>query len=121
MRNEFLELITTKLPPAPDELLKTICFIGKNGCGSRCGCKKSGCNVHLLVISITGKLVSMLHAVRAISMNMVLLIPKSFKIWRQISLTTKIMGMDKKFSNDWKTMKKRKKTIAFMFVLLKYL
>ncbi|GFY57228.1 hypothetical protein TNIN_324611 [Trichonephila inaurata madagascariensis] len=32
----------------------------KNGWGSRCGCKKSGCNVLQLVANIMGKLVSML-------------------------------------------------------------
>ncbi|GFY79581.1 uncharacterized protein TNIN_146161 [Trichonephila inaurata madagascariensis] len=109
LRNEFLEPIMIILPPTPDELLKTIVCNCKNSCGSRCGCKKSGCNILQLVASKLGKLFSMLHEMRAISMKIVLLIPKSFKIWRQISLTTKIMRMNWKFSSDWKTMKKRKK------------
>ncbi|GFS53932.1 hypothetical protein TNIN_371101 [Trichonephila inaurata madagascariensis] len=54
LRNEFLELIMTILPPAPEELLKTIYCNFKNSCGSRCGCKKSGCNVLQLVPSIMG-------------------------------------------------------------------
>ena len=42
LQNEFLEPLTTILPPAPDELLNTIFCNCKNGCGSRCGCRKSG-------------------------------------------------------------------------------
>ncbi|GFY75699.1 uncharacterized protein TNIN_370461 [Trichonephila inaurata madagascariensis] len=42
LRNEFLEPITTVLSPSPDELLNTIYCNCKNGCGSRCECKKSG-------------------------------------------------------------------------------
>lgn len=42
MRNELLEPIMTILPPAPSELLNTIFCNCKNGCGSRCGCRKSG-------------------------------------------------------------------------------
>lgn len=42
MRNEFLEPVTTILPPAPEELLNGIFCNCKNGCGSRCGCRKSG-------------------------------------------------------------------------------
>ncbi|GFY41262.1 uncharacterized protein TNIN_343811 [Trichonephila inaurata madagascariensis] len=42
LRNEFLEPITTVLSPAPDELLNTIFCNCKNGCGSRCGCRKLG-------------------------------------------------------------------------------
>ncbi|GFY73880.1 uncharacterized protein TNIN_169741 [Trichonephila inaurata madagascariensis] len=55
LRKEFLEPITTILPPTPDELLKTICCNCKNGCGLRCGCKKSGCNVLQIVTSIIGQ------------------------------------------------------------------
>ena len=39
LQNEFLEQI---LPPAPDELLNTIFCNCKNGCGPRCGSRKSG-------------------------------------------------------------------------------
>lgn len=42
LQNEILEPTTTLLPPAPDELLNTIFCNCKNGCGSRCGCRKSG-------------------------------------------------------------------------------
>lgn len=42
LQDEFLQPITTLLPPAPDELLSTIFCNCKNGCGSRCGCRKSG-------------------------------------------------------------------------------
>ncbi|GFY69747.1 uncharacterized protein TNIN_256561 [Trichonephila inaurata madagascariensis] len=42
LRNEFLEPIMTILSPAPDELLNTIFCNCKNGCGLRCGCRKSG-------------------------------------------------------------------------------
>lgn len=42
LENEILEPITTLLPPAPAELLNTIFCNCKNGCGSRCGCRKSG-------------------------------------------------------------------------------
>ncbi|GFY50637.1 uncharacterized protein TNIN_379671 [Trichonephila inaurata madagascariensis] len=55
LRNEFLEPITTILPPTPDELLKSIFCNCKNGCDSRCGCKKLGCNVLQLVTSIIGQ------------------------------------------------------------------
>ncbi|GFS53930.1 hypothetical protein TNIN_371091 [Trichonephila inaurata madagascariensis] len=41
LRNEFLELIMTILPPAPEELLKTIYCNFKNSCGSRCGLYES--------------------------------------------------------------------------------
>ncbi|GFY47219.1 uncharacterized protein TNIN_371541 [Trichonephila inaurata madagascariensis] len=58
LRNSFLEPIMTILPPAPDELFKTIYCNCKNSCGSRCGCKKSGCNILQLVASIMGKLFS---------------------------------------------------------------
>ncbi|GFW57675.1 uncharacterized protein TNCV_2925941 [Trichonephila clavipes] len=62
LRNEFLKPIMTVLPPVPNELLETIHCNCKNGCGSRCGCKKSGCNVLQLVTRIMGKLYSMVPA-----------------------------------------------------------
>lgn len=42
LQNEFLEPMTTILPPAPEELLNTLFCNCKNGCGPRCGCRKSG-------------------------------------------------------------------------------
>lgn len=42
LENEILEPIRTLLPPAPAELLNVIFCNCKNGCGSRCGCRKSG-------------------------------------------------------------------------------
>ncbi|CAH0555189.1 unnamed protein product [Brassicogethes aeneus] len=42
LENETLIPVTTLLPPAPDELLTSIFCNCKNGCGSRCGCRKSG-------------------------------------------------------------------------------
>ncbi|GBP51845.1 hypothetical protein EVAR_88550_1 [Eumeta japonica] len=42
LENEILEPIRTLLPPAPAELLNIIFCNRKNGCGSRCGCRKSG-------------------------------------------------------------------------------
>ncbi|KAL4702434.1 hypothetical protein ACJJTC_010498 [Scirpophaga incertulas] len=42
LEKEILEPIRTLLPPAPAELLNVIFCNCKNGCGSRCGCRKSG-------------------------------------------------------------------------------
>lgn len=42
LKNESLEPITTTSKPAPDELLDSIFCNCKNGCGPRCGCRKSG-------------------------------------------------------------------------------
>lgn len=42
LQNKVLNPITTILPPAPEELLNTIFCNCKNGCGSRCGCRKAG-------------------------------------------------------------------------------
>lgn len=42
MHHGFLEPTTTILPPTPNDLLNTILCNCKNGCGSRCGCRKSG-------------------------------------------------------------------------------
>ncbi|KAK9872193.1 hypothetical protein WA026_016247 [Henosepilachna vigintioctopunctata] len=42
LENGILEPIRTLLPPAPTELLNIIFCNCKNGCGSRCGCRKSG-------------------------------------------------------------------------------
>ncbi|GBP05331.1 hypothetical protein EVAR_61630_1 [Eumeta japonica] len=42
MHHGFLEPTTTILTPAPNDLLNTIFCNCKNGCGSRCGCRKSG-------------------------------------------------------------------------------
>lgn len=42
MCDEFLELVMTMDPPCPEELLNTIFYKCKNGCSSRCGCRKAG-------------------------------------------------------------------------------
>lgn len=42
VRNNFLEPITTLLPPAPDVLLNTIFCNCAKGCGANCGCRKIG-------------------------------------------------------------------------------
>lgn len=42
LQNEALTPVTTLLPPAPNELLTSIFCNGKNGCGSRCRCRKLG-------------------------------------------------------------------------------
>ena len=42
MKNNILILVTTLLPPAPDELLNTIFCNCTKGCGGKCGCKKIG-------------------------------------------------------------------------------
>ena len=41
MRNELLEPVMTVNPPALEESLNTIFRNCKNGCGSRCGCRKA--------------------------------------------------------------------------------
>lgn len=42
LQNRVFEPIKTTSSPAPDELLNTIFCNCKNGCGTRCGCRKSG-------------------------------------------------------------------------------
>lgn len=42
MNNNFLEPITTMLPPAPDSLLNMIFCNCTKGCGPNCGCRKVG-------------------------------------------------------------------------------
>ncbi|XP_072387211.1 uncharacterized protein [Diabrotica undecimpunctata] len=55
MQNEFLEPITTLLPPAPEELLNTIFCNCKKSCGSNCGCRKSGLQCTLICGQCNGQ------------------------------------------------------------------
>ncbi|KAI4488083.1 hypothetical protein M0804_004931 [Polistes exclamans] len=55
MRKEFLEPVMTMNPPAPEELLNKIFCNCKNGCGSRCGCRKAGLQCSLVCGQCNGQ------------------------------------------------------------------
>ena len=55
MRDEFLKPVITMNSPAPEELLNTIFCNCKNGCGSRCGCRKAGLQCSLACDQCNGQ------------------------------------------------------------------
>ena len=55
MRDEFLKSVMTMNPPAPEELLNTTFWSCKNGCGSRCRCRKAGLQFSLTCDQCNGQ------------------------------------------------------------------
>lgn len=48
LNNDFLEPVTTLLPPAPDNILEAIFCNCTKGCGANCGCRKIGLSCSII-------------------------------------------------------------------------